>query len=84
MRFGHACYPQRSPSEAFHYEGCDEENNHPLIDAKVALVLWRQENGFHKKKEMESRTDEYDVAVCPRVEAENITVDVEAQGYRSV
>ena len=76
--------PRRSRGEALRLEVCDQESNHPLSNAKVTIVLWREENGLQKKKELESRTDKDGVAAFPNVQAEKIAVNVDARGYRSV
>ena len=70
--------------EVFRFEVSDGENNRPLPNASVRIILWRHESGSQQKKEMEARTDESGVAVFPKVQqTEKLAVSVEAQGYRS-
>jgi len=65
-------------------EVCDGENNRPLADAKVTVVLWSRQNGVQQRKELEARTDENGVVVFPKVRVEKLAVSVEAKGYRSI
>jgi hypothetical protein len=78
--------PGASPQhgDTFRFEVCDGENNRPLPNASVTLVLWQRENGGQRRKELEARTDENGVAVFPSVQVEKLTVSVEAKGYRSI
>ena len=57
---------QQSPSEVFHFEVIDAENNRPLPNASLTIALWPHENGVEQKKEPESKTDENGVAVFPQ------------------
>jgi hypothetical protein len=75
---------QQGPSEVFHFEVIDAENNRPLPNASVTIALWRHENGVEQKKELESKTDENGVAVFPKIQVEKLAVSVEAKGYRSI
>ena len=61
----------------------DSENNRPLANASVKIVLWRHENGVRQKEELESRTDENGILVFPEVQVEKLAVSVEAKGYGS-
>lgn len=70
--------------DAFRFEVCDEENNRPLPNATVTLVLWQRENNVERRKELEARTDENGVVVFPRVQVQKLTVSVDAKGYRSI
>lgn len=74
----------RQHGDAFHFEVCDGENNRPLPNASVTLVLWQRENGVERGKELEARTDESGVAAFPKVQVEKLTVSVDAKGYRSI
>ena len=78
--------PGASPQhgDAFRFEVRDGENNRPLPNATVTLVLWQRENGGQRRKELKARTDENGVVVFPRVPVEKGTVSVEAKGYRSI
>lgn len=74
---------QQGPNEVFRFEVSDAENNRPLANASITIVLWRHENGVEQKKELKSRTDENGVAVFPKVQVEKLAVSVDAKGYRS-
>ena len=78
--------PGASPhrGDTFRFEVCDGENNRPLPNASVTLVLWQRENSGQRRKELEARTDENGAAVFPSVQVERLTVSVEAKGYRSI
>jgi hypothetical protein len=74
---------QQGSDEVLRIEVSDAENNRPLPNASVTIVLWRHENGVEQKKELESRTDENGVAVFTKIQVEKLAVSVEAKGYRS-
>jgi hypothetical protein len=70
--------------DVFRIEVCDGENNRPLADAEVTIVLWQRVNGVQQRKELEARTDESGVVAFPKVAGERLAVSVEAKGYRSI
>ena len=76
--------PPRYKKDVFRFEVRDGENDHPLANASVTVVLWQHDNGVQRRKELEARTDENGVVVFPGAQVEKLTVSVEAKGYRSI